>query len=1033
MIPEQPKNLDRKHLVQNTGIQFLDLDLVLSAPVRARHDNGYFSRDLHLITRKNQRNLGDDAPWGAAGTPEWDLESDYYDETLCCPATAERETAAHRLLLEDTLQIFAGKWLPMPFFLKLDDARGYQALPRLWCRGYLTPLDLEAGRYRLVLAFDTRTIPQSDRDNARLKDLFLSEQFVVSSARYELCRSLSMIMSFAEKEPVVDNWILELWKDHAARQGLGARIRQNILTDKLYRAHYYQLLFLLTDPLAVKVPELSVTAFGEADPANPPVRVNLALDIGNSRICGLMYETHGDDTEGIKNRYRVQIRDFTHPEQVYDEPFPSCVEFAYPSFDRYVSDLQDNCFQWCSMVRVGEEAQRLSWNLEGSEGTSGMSSPKRYLWDTDDYAPGWKVNPTSAWGHEEDRALIQPCSNHVTSSGELIEPGSCDLSQAVYTNYSRSSVMALLVNEVIAQVACQINSIGERSCHADEKCPRILGHLVFTVPTAMPPQEVEIFRRRVDQGIKLYWIAMGWLRAEENEEGDLEICPDVWPPLPEVTIKYDEAICSQIVYLYNELQFRFAGHFNYFREIMSRYQGSRISVATVDFGGGTTDFVINDFVTEDAAIDSFRPEQRFTESFRIAGDDLLLELVREFVLPSISTYCCRELGLPEGAVNDLLLDRLGVHSRDKTIQAQTFKKHLTLQLFYPLALALIRAYQDYGTDAFQDPSGRTFAEILRPPFSAECHEVTPQVLAYINSGFRNLSGKDSFDVMQVPLQADFVSIHTAFVTCNRYDLCCRVIRYITEIINRSRCDVVLLSGRLSKLPGILSAFRNRLMIAPERIVRLSDLTMGAWYPYAVSGRIEDPKTAVAMGALMLLSCNLGKVENFYIKLGDNVKLKSSVHYIGKLDSGGSTIAEGDVYYREVDLDSPSYVFREKFRIPGRITLGYRSMPVERWPASPLYKIILSDELARNINEVSNGYLELTLARKENDDARGQGDRYLRDSLVLQGTARAGSRELEVSSDPEDPGRNVFLKLCTMPFRADGAAVYWLDSGCVKDE
>ena len=57
-----------------------------------------------------------------------------------------------------------------------------------------------------------------------------------------------------------------------------------------------------------------------------------------------------------------------------------------------------SAFLWASPVRVGPEAVRLSAEARGNEGATGLSSPKRYLWDERPTAQVWRFNGVAADG-----------------------------------------------------------------------------------------------------------------------------------------------------------------------------------------------------------------------------------------------------------------------------------------------------------------------------------------------------------------------------------------------------------------------------------------------------------------------------------------------------------------------------------------------------------------------------------------------------------------------------------------------------------
>src|SRR2546430_11333825 len=83
----------------------------------------------------------------------------------------------------------------------------------------------------------------------------------------------------------------------------------------------------------------------------------------------------------------------------------ACVFFSsrrrHTRFDcDWSSDVcsSDLAFFWPSLVRVGPEAARFRERVEGTEGTSGMSSPKRYLCDVEPVNQEWRFQPSDKTG-----------------------------------------------------------------------------------------------------------------------------------------------------------------------------------------------------------------------------------------------------------------------------------------------------------------------------------------------------------------------------------------------------------------------------------------------------------------------------------------------------------------------------------------------------------------------------------------------------------------------------------------------------------
>ena len=62
--------------------------------------------------------------------------------------------------------------------------------------------------------------------------------------------------------------------------------------------------------------------------------VDLVLDVGNSRTCGLLIEAAGELGVNLNDSYELALRDLSHPESVHNKPFESRVEFAQAWFGK---------------------------------------------------------------------------------------------------------------------------------------------------------------------------------------------------------------------------------------------------------------------------------------------------------------------------------------------------------------------------------------------------------------------------------------------------------------------------------------------------------------------------------------------------------------------------------------------------------------------------------------------------------------------------------------------------------------------------
>lgn len=141
-----------------------------------------------------------------------------------------------------------------------------------------------------------------------------------------------------------------------------------------------------------------------------------------------------------------------------------------------------------------------------------------------------------------------------------------------------------------------------------------------------------------------------------------------------------------------------------------------------------------------------------------------------------------------------------------------------------------------------------------------------------------------------------------------------------------------------------------------------------WYPFNKLGRIDNPKSTAAVGAMLCLLALDLRLPGFYFKAGD-FQPYSTVRYLGMLD-GNQVLTEDNVCYSDIDLDAHDYKLDSaaSFRIRGAICLGFRQLENDRWPASPLYTLSVAEpELARKV--AGDSVLRVKLAVKKGKTTR----------------------------------------------------------------
>lgn len=975
-------------LIANSGVQFLDFGLKLDL---RREMPGEF------VTQESNCSLA---------RLEYDERHDRYVHPAQ-PGVAVKSTLS--VPVDESIKLLEDTWLPIPV-LKKAESGAFAEGPTTWARARLVEVeegeDPDQHSHRLVLTFDTNVFDAAEDTKylaPTLADVQTGDCFGFAFRANEI--------GWFIEQPWVVGWIRELFTERAEeRLRLAAEDIEEEDAKMVYFGHYLNFLALLGE--RAKLPEIKLLGNSRED-FKDPIQVDMVLDVGNSRTCGILVEEHPGEDDGLRWRYELELRDLTQPQHLYSEPFDSRVEFAEASFGRTTWACQSgraDSFLWPTLARVGREAAHLASRRRGTEGATGISSPKRYLWDQERYVTGWRFNTASTRKAQEAPAIAAPFTNLVNDVGEALYELEEDDRIPVFTpQYSRSAMMMFMLSEVMTQTLCQINSAAQRMKMLNSNFPRQLRSIILTVPPGMPKPEREIFERRMQQALGLVWKAFGWHPEDDSLDGDTM---EVWPPFPKVVVKWDEATCGQVVYLFSEIQNNFASRPDEFFDVIKRVRpaaGERtITLATIDIGGGTTDLVINDYSLDEGRGSNvgILPEQRFRDGFKVAGDDILLEVIQECIVPAIA-QALREHGVAEP---DALMSRL-VGSDPVSVEESVLRQQLALQLTYPAGLRVLKAYEGYDPVAGADPLVLTLAEMLG---ENECP--TDKVLKYFSDGVREaLPGASSpFNLMDVAVHVDLRKLHDLFIS-DRIEVC-RSIKALCEIIYLYDCDLLLLTGRPSRLPGIQSLVRALLPLPPERIIKMHGYKTGTWYPFNKQGRVDDPKTTASVGAMLCMLGENRRLMNFFMR-AELFRPYSTVRYMGMMDNN-NLLKDADVYYRDVDLDNEDYELPEvTFEMRGPMQLGFRQLAAERWGASSLYTLSFTDEARKEVVG-KDDYLLVEL-KLEKSHAR-RGDRN--ESFVV--------RRVETQRGTSKSPSLIKMQLNTLTNAGLGESSYWLDSGSI---
>ncbi|MCS4090055.1 virulence factor SrfB [Rhizobium sp. BK176] len=1024
-------------LVPDSGIQFVELGFDFDSSPR-------LSRPF--IERRYPNELD------ANGKPAVRLLMDWKDEdpTTTVYTKHADDVSSYEINKQLALNTFMNRWVPMPFF-RIESGRDalgneiYAPGPTDWVRARVTETRKaygdKAGSHRIILAFDTSLIPRKP-NRAYLapsqEDAGRSESFRLMNRRDDIVSFLSMRKEIPGQGEVdlqkwVDDWLGDIFLKVKKAEKRGRELHED---DIPYRHEHLARYITFVQLIATVVKLGKITLIDTtSEDAPQPIDVDLVLDIGNSRSCGLLIQSFPDDSNvDLNNSLVMELRDLSRPELVYRDPFESQCELISPEFgaeDIARRSGRSQAFFWPSLLRIGPEASRFRGESEGNEAATGISSPKRYLWSSDPVVQPWKFRTTTAHGHAGSVPLVErSIYRFVNDRGDVLEQVENDkrkfklkimeneLQTASKFSFSKSSFFSFMLAEVIAQAMSMMNNPGVRGERKLKDTPRRLRRIIMTIPSATPVQEQRILKSRAEAAVKLVWSLAGWGEDQRTINAQR----------PEVHCSWDEASSVHLVYLYGEAVHKLGGSIKTLFEMLGKDRTRpttlpaakankgqpehSLRIASVDVGGGTTDLMVTTYYqTDNIAI---YPDQNFREGFRIAGDDLLKTVIERLVIPRLEEGLL-EAGLP--SARNFLKDRFAGDNPTMSEQEKHLRRQFVLQVLQPIAIGILGECEEMQLNSRQTTIMKV-SEFFDRRDAAEGAEiqVEERILGYLKDKAVSL-GSEPFKIADFDIHIDPAVVDDCVLAT--FD---SVFDNIAEAVNHLDADVVLLTGRPMRLPQMISLFTNKLAVRPDAIIPIRDYRVGTWYPFrGVSNtHIDDPKTTAVVGA-MLCALSDSQITNFTL-YSQYLRMRSTARYIGILQNG-TALSDEKLLFSDVNLDEQDKTDETAFDFHGPIRIGFRQLPLERWVATPLYKLTLSQSRsARNIQKP----IKVTIARNTRDADEDETDETALLSSEL-------TREEFVIEDAEDASgapvkRLMELKLDTL---ANETGDYWLDSGILS--
>ena len=761
------------------------------------------------------------------------------------------------------LSSFENVWLPVPYFFKRTPKR-LNFGPLNWTRIKLIPVKEDKGKkyYNVLLAIDTRARYEKDEYN---EFPVFPDQFKVDMD-FELCNNEFYLMDYCSPGK---NWsYVDDYLRHLVHPGV--QIISDIRGANVKRMAYIASYSFLISYLANKELFPKIKLYKDTDVEVKDV--DMVVDIGNSRTTALLIE----DNRNFNQVRKLRLVDYTNLIKEnndsfvinsYDEPFDMRLAFRKVDFGDF--GIQDSKqFVYPSLVRLGQEANTLihyaTNSIDEEESLSTYSSPKRYLWDWKPNKEEWKFLVLE--GESDNHILnLRGITNQLKSDGTIDLEGKSGSS----FHYSRRSLMTFSFLEMLVQAKVQINGEKHRSIQyglGKPSMPRRIRRIIVTCPTALSKVEREALVHCAKDAVILLENFEYTNTADNPRPGSsVEVIPAVRSMRDaDGNWYYDEATCSQLVYMYGEVGHKYKGCCSEFFKLYGKVEDgdtqNSITVGSLDIGAGTSDLMISKYTYVKNDVTTITPTPRFYDSYYFAGDDMLHALIKNIMLLNDNSAFRAELAeLSIRQYRQKIKDFFGPDYAGQTIADRKLRKDFNIQYSVPLMSYFLELLKNGSKDCIVK-YGDVFTDC--PPNCA------------VIEGFKRKLNIDITKLVWKFKKDDvYKVVHKEFEP---------LLKKVATIMYSFACDIVLLSGRPSSLPAIRDIFLKYYTVSPNRLIVLNNYYVGDWYPFGDNtGYIKNPKTIVALGGVIgYYASELSNLNRFIINL-DSLKesLKSTINYV----------------------------------------------------------------------------------------------------------------------------------------------------------
>ena len=859
----------------------------------------------------------------------WDEISKQTSDIVCVSEDDVFAVSAQTMLKgrQPMIENFLNVWLPFPYF-EYNTAGKLVLGPFNWTRVKVIPTgNIQNGfvEWDVVVAIDTHAMYDDGNYNDEYRECPLFPNEFQRYKTFGVCDLDLNLITFCssdhERSKWIDKYILNLV--HGTSDFTQVQTLISSLGEDAHQYNYLASFIYFINLLRLHVNLPDIQLYKDRN-VSQIVDVDLVVDMGNSKTTALLIE-EGDFTRTDM----LRLQNFTQPNKASTDSFDMNIVFQKADFgDMGLGNSTQ--FAYPSFLRLGDEAKFLMYNAQNarhSERLSICSSPKRYLWDTKKRKFEWEyVSLEKQDDNSENPIWISGISEQLNADGTLSEIGV----QGDRVCYSRRSLMTFAFLEILAQSRMCVNSHEWRDKWGRIDCPRRISKIIITCPTAMSREEQMSLRKAAEEAYVLldryiqgtYSIPLDYKKLSKR----IEIVPSV-KSLANVEERvewtYDEATCSQFVYLCAEIAQRYRNncdeYFNLYGKVrndLPNYTKKSLTIGSLDIGAGTTDLMICAYEYSAMGQTTIKPVPLFWESFYIAGDDLLKQFVQQIVIEGPFAMVSNKLyRIGADNITAKLADFFYQDNARMSFWRRKVRKDFNLQISVPIALK-------YLEEARKQTPKTTFV------WSDIFCDLQPS--KFLLDEFYNHFG---FKIEEVEWTFNLEDINSIIIS--QFD---DLLRKVAAVMTAYKCDIVILSGRPTSLKQIENLFLKYYPVSPNRLKILNDYRVGRWYPFQNGdGYFTSQKSIVAVGALLgYIASNMGGYEGLSFDLSElKEKLLPTTEYFGIMNSNTNEMTTPFITPKQ---NRAAVVIND---LP--IKIGARQLDSSSYPSRAIYKLDFNDE------------------------------------------------------------------------------------------